>query len=244
MNSPAPHHLNADAFDPKLGAIDSEELTRREKLTRIFQIGFNKCGTRSLYRFLQRNGIHSAHFNRGMLAQRIQENIDGGRKPLFGRKINAFVGYTDLQRITFHGAIEAATFYRQFFEYYPNSYFILNTRDKDGWLASRKAHGAGNYINRYRVALGLPDEASVLAYWSDQWDQHHEEVQSFFKDKPGRLIVYDIKTDHPQKMVDFLAPDFFTLPELFRHEGVTTKVDGESYRKNAPIDLKNNRRIS
>ncbi|MEM9210830.1 MAG: sulfotransferase [Pseudomonadota bacterium] len=211
-------------------------VTRREKLTRIFQIGFNKCGTRSLYRFLQRNGIYSAHFNRGRLAMRMRYNLDVGRKPLNGR-LGQYVGFTDVQRISKQQVIEGAMLYRELYHYYPNSYFILNTRDKEGWLRSRQSHGAGNYMNRYMKALRLPDEAAIMAYWSEQWDIHHRDVPEFFKDKPGRLIVFDIKNDDPKRLVDFLAPDFETDAHNFLHEGETAAVDKATYKKNRPITL-------
>lgn len=239
---PAP--INADSFKPELSTADSSDLpklmapvrleTRREKTTRIFQIGFNKCGTRSLYRFLQRSGVQAAHFNRGLLAWSIQDNIAHGRKPLHGR-IDQWVAYTDIQQVTREVAIEGVRYFRQLYDYYPNSYFILNTRDKAAWIKSRLAHGAGFYARRYARALGVETEEEVVAAWSADWDRHHAEVLEFFADKPGRLLVYDIKTSKPQEMVDFLSPDFLTRVEDFRHEGDTANVDPERYRGNRPV---------
>lgn len=236
--------LNAATFRPELSEMDSEALTGvvppadlstlRARTTRIFQIGFNKCGTRSLYRFLQRSGIHSAHFNRGLLAFALRENVTAGRKPLAG-KIGQFTAYTDVQQVTRDFAIEGVHFFRELYAYYPNSYFILNTRDKDGWIRSRLRHGAGTYARRYGRALKLEDENDVVRHWSDDWDRHHAAVIDFFADKPGRLLVYDIKHDDPQKMVDFLAPDFLTRVGDFRHEGDTATVDAGTYRANKPI---------
>jgi len=235
--------LNAESMDARLADIPSEDLSnhvpapnlldRRQKLTRIFQIGFNKCGTRSLYRFLQRNGIYSAHFNRGLLALRLHENIAAGRKPLHG-KLDRFVGFTDVQRVTQSEVIEGVDFYRELYNYYPNSYFILNTRDKAGWLKSRQNHGAGNYMRRYQLGLGLPDVDAVLDYWKRQWDRHHARLQDFFADKPDRLVVFDIKQDDPQKLVDFLSPDFITQRDLFLHEGLTSEQDPSAYLSNRP----------
>lgn len=236
--------LNAAAFKPELSTASGADLgdmvppakldTRRERLTRIFQIGFNKCGTRSLYRFLQRSGIQAAHFNRGLLAWSIQDNIAHGRKPLAGR-IDRYVAYTDIQQVTKEQAIEGVRYFRELYAYYPNSYFILNTRDKEAWLKSRLAHGAGFYARRYARALGVETEEEVVARWSAEWDRHHAEVKEFFADKPGRLLVYDIKNSKPQEMVDFLAPDFLTRVEDFRHEGDTAHVDPENYRGNRPV---------
>jgi len=236
--------LNADSFRPELSTAPSSDLpglmapvrldTRRERLTRIFQIGFNKCGTRSLYRFLQRSGIVAAHFNRGLLAWSIRDNLAQGRKPLHGR-IDRYVAYTDMQQVTREHAIEAVRYFRELYAYYPNSYFILNTRDKEAWIKSRLAHGAGFYARRYAKALGVQTEEEVVAHWSAEWDRHHQEVQEFFADKPGRLLVYDIKNSKPQEMVDFLSPDFLTRVEDFRHEGDTAHVDPEFYRGNRPV---------
>lgn len=235
--------LNAATFRPELSQVPSEDLsklvqpvelvTRRERLTRIFQIGFNKCGTRSLYRFLQRSGIPAAHFGKGGLAVGMKHNIDSGRKPLAG-KIDNYVGYTDVQQVTRDYVIEGVRFFRQLYEYYPESYFILNTRDKEGWIRSRLRHGAGHYAKRYARALKLEDETQVVAAWGEEWDRHHAEVVDFFADKPGRLLVYDIKTSQPAEMVQFLAPDFLTRVEDFRHEGDTEKVDADYYKGNKP----------
>ena len=230
--------------NPALAAVDSAALTplvaeavldtRRARLTRIFQIGFNKCGTRSLYRFLQRSNIAAAHFNRGLLAEAIADNLAAGRKPLAG-KIDRYVGYTDIQHVTRERVLEGVTFYRALYRYYPLSYFILNTRDKAGWIDSRLRHGGGVYARRYGRGLGLDSEAEVVARWSDDWDRHHAEVVDFFADKPGRLLVFDIKRDAATRLVAFLAPDFVTRAEDFRHEGDSATVDGAAYRSNVPL---------
>lgn len=246
MASKETQPLNAAGFALNLGDLSFDALkeqvpkaeftNRRQKLTRIFQIGFNKCGTRSIYAFLQRAGIYSAHFNRGLLALHMQRNLAAGRKPLFA-KPDEYVGFTDVQRVAHDGAIEGATLYKELYQYYPNSYFILNTRDKEGWLRSRINHGAGNYIKRYTRALGFSDTDQTLEYWGQQWDDHHRDVQAFFADKPGRLCVYDIKNDQPQKLVDFLSPDFITSAAHFRHEGDTKSVDANEYRSNKPVKI-------
>ncbi|MEY4697026.1 MAG: hypothetical protein RIT14_1454 [Pseudomonadota bacterium] len=230
--------------DPALAALESAALsarvapavldTRRARLTRIFQIGFNKCGTRSLYRFFQRSNIAAAHFNRGLLAERLAENLATGRKPLAG-PIDRYVAYTDIQHVTQARVLEGGTFFRALYHYYPLSYFILNTRDKAGWIASRLRHGDGAYARRYGRGLGLATEAEVVARWSEDWDRHHAEVMAFFADKPGRLLVFDIKQDSAERLVAFLAPDFVTRAADFRHEGDSAAVDAETYRRNVPV---------
>ncbi|MEM9011642.1 MAG: sulfotransferase [Pseudomonadota bacterium] len=207
-----------------------QEAPREAPRPRIFQIGFNKCGTRSLYAFLKGSGIESAHFNRGRLAQTIHDNIEAGRKPLWG--VERYTAYTDMQVVARDGVIEAFKYFREFHRYYPGSRFILNTRGKEGWIKSRVNHGAGFFVQRYQRALGLADEDAVLAHWSQDWDRHHADVASFFADKPGQLLVFDIEQHGPERLVDFLAPEFETDARLYGHAGDTAKVDPEQYRRN------------
>ena len=39
---------------------------------KIFQIGFNKCGTTSIHRMLVANGINSVHWDKGRLSKSIK----------------------------------------------------------------------------------------------------------------------------------------------------------------------------
>ncbi|MEW9920210.1 glycosyltransferase family 2 protein [Marimonas sp. MJW-29] len=198
---------------------------------RIFQIGFNKCGTRSLYEFMKQNGISAVHFKRGNLAKDMAENLSAGKPPLEG--FDRWIGYTDMQRVSKReGVIEACEFYRSLAAYYPRSYFILNTRSKDRWISSRLRHGKNqNYAERYRKGLGLNTQEELIDFWSKQWDRHHAEVPEFFAKTGQHFLIYDIETDTPDKLSDFLAPDFKTDPAHFGHEG---KTEAKSLENAAP----------
>ena len=39
-------------------------------MTKIFQIGFNRCGTGSLYNFFKENGFISIHWDSGEIAKK------------------------------------------------------------------------------------------------------------------------------------------------------------------------------
>lgn len=194
--------------------------TRAGRMRRIFQIGFNKCGTRSISAFLTANGIPTVHFKRGNLARALANNLKNGYAPLNG--IDQWVGYTDMQMVSSSSVVEGCRFFRQLAAYYPNSYFILNTRDKDRWIKSRQNHGNGFYAERYRKGMKFETIDQVLDRWSEEWDQHHAEVQEFFKDQPEKLLIYNIEIDNPDRLVEFLAPDFETDSSYFGHEGKTS----------------------
>ena len=61
---------------------------------KIFQIGFNKCGTRTIHRYLARNGVRSLHWDAGRLAKRMYANLAEGRELLAGYE--EFDAFTDM----------------------------------------------------------------------------------------------------------------------------------------------------
>jgi hypothetical protein len=203
---------------------------------RIFQIGFNKCGTRSFYDFFEGNGIKSVHYKRGDLARGISENLSSGKPPLEGW--DKWTGYTDMQWVKKNGVVEACAFYRSFAAYYPRSYFILNTRDKDRWIKSRLNHGTTqSYSERYRQGLGLSTMEETVEAWSAMWDRHHAEVPAFFKKTGQHFLLYNIEEDTPDKLSKFLAPDFATDPSFFGHQGKTDTTPQAAPQKANPQKL-------
>ena len=62
---------------------------------RIFLIGHNKCGTRSINKLLKNKVYGSIHFNIGHLAKRIQANSIFSRPLLDG--VDQYYVYTDME---------------------------------------------------------------------------------------------------------------------------------------------------
>ena len=60
---------------------------------RIFLIGYNKCGTRSFYKLLRKNGYSSIHYDKGRLARRIKANFTFS-KPLLDGVDGCFASWT------------------------------------------------------------------------------------------------------------------------------------------------------
>lgn len=185
-------------------------------MTKIFQIGFNKCGTRTLFNFFSRNGVKSAHWERGMLADTMQSNLRSGRSLLHG--IDSFDFFSDLEGA---GVFEM---YKQFDAIYascPNSYFILNTRYVDDWIKSRMNHGDGLYAERHRKFHGFRSVDELARYWRLDWFRHHARVLEFFFDKPAQLLVFDIDRHGGNELVTFLEGHYVLDAALYRHAGKT-----------------------
>lgn len=168
---------------------------------KIFQIGFNRCGTTSIHQFFLDNGLKSIHWDRGNLARRIKMN-SLAKLPLL-KGYEEYECFTDMESpIT--GDFAYIEHYKELDRQYPGSKFILNLRDIEDWIKSRLNHGEGRYINIYKRNENLTNDEDVISHWRDIWHKHIEDVKNYFKDRPDDLLVFDIK-DESDKFVEFMS---------------------------------------
>jgi len=110
---------------------------------RVFCIGMNKTGTSSLNAAFKLLGLRSLHHSR-IAEPAIARAIAEGQ-PLLS-SIDGYDCYTDAPFYRHYQALD-----RQ----YPDSRFILNTRDTDAWVRSRIAHDR-RWNKRRRPANAAP----------------------------------------------------------------------------------------
>ena len=174
--------------------------------TPVFQIGFNRCGTKFLTEIFRLNGYRALHWRRGKLAEDILYSKNAGGRPLSAwRSASLFADMECCHRYDkplLEGFREFAFLDASF----PGAYFILNLRDVSDWIASRSAHHGGQYIKFHAHHLNVP-LAEVPALWQADWDRHVEAVQTYFAGHP-RFLTFHIDTDPPTVLADFLADDF------------------------------------
>ena len=120
-------------------------------MTRFFQIGFNRCGTKSIHHFFEANGIPSVHYDGGRLATTMFDNLDQGKFVLQGYE--GYNAFTDMEYLTDSRYYEGYKLYGPFMEQVPDAKFILNIRDPDRWIMSRLNH-AGWTASRQSVREG------------------------------------------------------------------------------------------
>jgi hypothetical protein len=85
--------------------------------------------------------------------------------------------------------------------YYPDSKFILNTRNKENWINSRLKHYDENDINLQKKIYHYND---IIELWSYQWDRHHNNVMSYFKNRQKDLLIFNIETTDARSIINFL----------------------------------------
>ena len=203
-------------------------------MNRIFQIGFNKCGTLSIHNLFNNHtepALKSLHWENGTLAYNIQQNIDNGLMPLDGyESINVF---TDMEAQISDSCKEYYVFifknYKFLDKKYPNSRFILNTRNINNWIISRLNHKNGlkihngrsvkiknpepYYISQFKM-YNIDSMSKLISIWENEWHEHHLDVMNYFRDRSNDLLVFDIETDSFDKFRSFFYDIDFTCDSL------------------------------
>ena len=188
---------------------------------RIFQIGFNKCGTTSFFKLFKQNGIPSVHYDNGELANTIYNNYIN-KKPLLDSKYKKKVFFSDMENIYNPNKLLyiARDYYKQLDREYPNSKFILNIRARDKWLLSRYNHDNGLYLKSVCIFLNKSED-EILEQWKNEWDTHNLNVISYFKNRPNDLLIFNIEKDPPMKIHEFFKSNIDLNMSYFGHYGKT-----------------------
>jgi hypothetical protein len=181
---------------------------------KIFIIGFNKTGTRTLHQYFNKNLIPSIHWDGGKLAKRIKYNYENGLKVLTGyEKYIVFSDMEDYKNLNY----AHIDYFRELDKMYPNSKFILNIRDVDNWIKSRNNHS--NYTEEICQKLNLTKQ-ELNKKWKDDFYNHKKNVIKYFSNKPKKLLIYDIDKDSVQKINDFF-PDLQLDTKHYKYIGKT-----------------------
>ena len=130
---------------------------------KIFVIGFNKTGTTSLHQLFKKLGVNSCHNTRPVM-----EIID------------TFDAFTDGKHFTF----------KEYYNKYPDSLFILNTRPMYNWLVSRYKHAA---YHKFKDCWCWPISDEKTNSWITERESHYKNILDFFLDKPNQLLLVNIE---------------------------------------------------
>ena len=187
-------------------------------MRKVFQIGFNKCGTTSFHILFERSGYRSIHWDEGRLARSILANADAHRPLLEGYE--SYTCFLDMEWLTDTTVVAIyLTHYQQLDREYPGSRFILNTRNCDTWIASRLRHK--NFANRFQ-RIHRQTTGDVIETWKSEWIRHHADVKAYFAQRPESLLIYDIDKDRIDKLRAFL-PEFDFPGDALPHENRTAE---------------------
>ncbi len=197
-------------------------------MTRLYQIGFNRCGTAALFALFQGSGVMSLHGSGhywrrrghpGVTGRNVQleihRNIRAGRPAIEG--FEEFRAFFDMELSLSGAPIETFRHFALLAQEDPEAKFLLNTREKADWLLARARHGEGRDLRAAMERTGMSCNG-ILRMWSDDFDRHHEMVLDHFADAPGRLMVFDIDRTPPAALARFVGPELAIDPSLWRRD--------------------------
>ena len=159
--------------------------------TRIFGIGMHKTATTSLHMAFKILGFDSAHWKSAHWAKSIWDEMHSSGRSLTLEKHYALC---DLPITLLYEKLDVA---------YPGSKFILTTRNEERWLQSVRNHWSPEH-NKFRAAWDtdpFTHRIHKALYGQKNFDaeifiaryrRHNAEVQEYFKDRPGDLLVMDM----------------------------------------------------
>jgi hypothetical protein len=186
---------------------------------KVFQIGFNKCGTRSFAHWFEKCGHRSVHWDRGRLASAMRSNREAGRPLLEGYE--DYVLYTDMENIhDVRGITYAYEWFADLHRQYPDGKFIMNLRPMDKWIRSRLNHVT--YLQDTMAGLGV-DREGALEAWRRHFEGHTQAVRDYFAGHPGAFMFFDIENEPIENVCRFL--DGLKLdPRRYEHVAKTVQA--------------------
>lgn len=153
---------------------------------KIFCIGLNKTGTRSLHDALELLGFEGLHWGgpeRGPLIRALVERAALDGRPLL-EDIDDVDAYSDI--------LALSTNFDVLDRQYPGSKFILTVRELDAWLDSRRRHVETNRARRESGEYAGAFLDVDLEGWTAEATTHEARVRAYFADRPADLLVMDI----------------------------------------------------
>jgi len=186
----------------------------------VFFIGFNKCGTTSFHHLMAASGIRSDHWSArwGNLAVGIERNAgkaENIKSFLFGG-----TAFSDLNYLDDEIMIDANRFFKDIHAAFPDAYFVLNDRDVDAWLLSRRNHGRGGWFMRCARNVFKKNDEEIMAAWRAEYLEHRAEVLKYFENS-SRFFHFSIDSGDIKRFVEFLRPVYRVDPSRWAKKNAT-----------------------
>ena len=196
---------------------------------KVFGIGFNKTATKSLCAACEQLGLRTLHDSH-RVSHTLDSNYEKGLRLL--DSLEDYDAYFDLG--FWSANIPYVDLLRQLDRGYPDSRFILHTRNVDGWVRSRRAHRERK--NTRTVIRRLLQRAPPRAT-GPEWETEarklfaecHEAALARFRGRPRDLLVFDATAGHGwPELCSFLGrpvpTDSGDEPLPFPHRGKTQEI--------------------
>jgi len=199
---------------------------------KIFGIGLNKTGTLTLTSALEVLGYKISHWTHHIeIANSLLENN------INFSLLNEYDGITDLPIPAIYKKLDVA---------YPRSKFILTLRDKEKWIKSAERHYARSTKNwpHFETYLTYGTWVFDKALFLKKYDEHYQDVMTYFKDRPEDLLVLNFETgDGWNELSSFFGKETPKIPfphlnNSLKNKKKTVLLDVDVLRLTPKFDLK------
>lgn len=193
---------------------------------KVFFIGFNKTATTAFHHLFLNNSYKSFHHSERLGKQRkylgniIKKNLEKRRNALTGA--DTFDCYSEMLYVSGDMYYDGIHDFKILDRQYPNSYFILQTRNEDDWIKSRLNHKSTglSFQERCKTALNISNDSKLERYWRDKRNSHYNLVYDHFRNS-SKFLVFDIDKDDIIKLKNFLIKDYQLNTKYWERHNVT-----------------------
>ena len=174
----------------------------------IFHTGFHKTGTTSLLNFFLNLSIKTCDGIAEENFREIKEFYNSTDKLKFLEKlILSFDAFEDFPW---------PIFYKEIFNRYPKSYFILTTRNSDAWIRSCKNHfcSSSETYPIHELIYGI-NRGSPIGYekeWISTYEKHNQDVIEFFSRNKDANFLHLKIDEEDNKEISKRILDFIDFP--------------------------------
>ena len=159
------------------------------KKNKIFCISYPRTGTKSIAKAFDDLGYKSWHFNKNDCDEVLKVLKDGS----FSKQILDFYD--------FFVDVPIFLIYKDLDKLYPESKFILITREKNGWAKSMKNMLVGAKSNSHYKKI---NDITWPNFCSQSIMDHTKEVKEYFFNREDDLLVEDLTKINYNILCDFL----------------------------------------
>ena len=175
---------------------------------KIFCIGFHKTGTSSLLHFLLNLSIKTCDGIAEDNFREIEEFYNSADKLKYLEPlILSFDAFED---------VPWPIYYKELFNRYPKSYFILTTRNTDAWIRSCKNNfrsSSEKYpIHELIYGIGRGSPNGYEKEWINTYAKHNEEVIKFFTRNKNANFLHIKIDEEDNKEISKRILEFIDLP--------------------------------
>jgi hypothetical protein len=171
-------------------------LSKEKNDTKVFCLGYAKTGTSSISKALSILGYRSVHWLRAGIKPK-----EGWISYIKKCKYDAFADMPIIKK----------GFFKTLDREFPDSKFILTTRDTESLLKSWE-----NYFTEEHLAIKSEEDRKKVKIF---YERHNEQVVDYFKDKPSQLLIMNIfENDGWDKLCKFLDKPVPNVP--FPHKNI------------------------